>query len=282
MKTLRTLLFSAAFFAGGLTPVFSENLEGSLALGKNLEIYLLPQAGIFNRLFSALGLASPPKPVSLTEAAMLGRDDVLFAKKETEEWSIFARVRPSEGEVVWYEIGKPTTKFWKIKLRDGVTISRVKQSASQRFEGSVEGDPWLLRVDAPKKLAHEDEVTPKLVGIQFWLDEFVFQYDETAHYTGKASEKPDNYSILRDAIVTALPDDLDEYSADPEPFERYKQLRLALKRAHPDDLIPLRDLLEAKVDRLNTIPEDDPDARKKAKDLYGELLADLRKRTSDG
>lgn len=273
------LVFSALLSAAPLAR--GEALDGELTVGEGLEIYLIPKSGFFGRMLVSLGLSSPPKPVSLTEAAVLGRDEVVVGQNEHEEWSLFAKVRPEEGRVVWYDIGKPTTKFWKITLKDGVSIARVKKSASQAFEGSVEGDPWFLQVAAPDKLSVEEEIRPKLVGLKFWLDEYLFQYDEATHSIS-GSKKKDNYSVLRDAIITALPDELDHYSDDPQPFERVKQLQVAVRRAMPEDLAALRDLLEAKVSRLDEQDPEDETAREAARKIYEELLTKLRERTSDG
>lgn len=258
-----------------------EELAGELAVGEGLEIYLVPKSGFFGRLLVSLGLSSPPKPVSLTEAALMGRDEVVVGQTEDQDWSLFAKVRPEEGRVVWYDIGKPTTKFWKIRLKDGVSIARVKRSMLQAFEGTIEGDPWFLQVAAPDQLSVEEAVRPKLVGMQFWLDEYLFQYDEATHSIS-GSKKLDNYSVLRDAIVTALPDELDHYSDDPQPFERVKQLQIAIRRALPEDLAALRDLLEAKVSRLDEREPRDQAARAAVREIYQELLTKLRERTSDG
>lgn len=274
------LLSLALALVGLVTPALAEELAGELAIGENLEIYLMPQPGFFQRVLGSIGLSSPPQPISLVDAAARGRDRVVVAQTE-DDWSIFAKVRPAEGEEFWYDIGKPSTKFWQIHLKDGVVISRVKKDAVQIFEGSVDGDPWFLRVDAPSKLRMEEEITPQLVGIKFWLDEYIFNYDEISHSTRSGKARTDNYSVLRDALVTGLPDELDVGSDDPEPFERFKQLAVYVGRARSDELVPLRDLLEAKVERLREAPVEDPKAREEARKQYTELLEGLRKRTTD-
>ena len=279
-RTKASVLALAALLVFG-APAPGEELAGELAVGENLEIFLVPKSGFFGRMLVSLGLSSPPKPVSLTEAAVLGRDEVVVGQTEDEDWSLFAKVRPEEGRVVWYNIGKPTTKFWKIRLKDGVSIARVKKTALQTFEGSIEGDPWFLQVAAPDQLSVEEAIRPKLVGMKFWLDEYLFQYDEATHSIS-GSKKVDNYSVLRDAIITALPDELDHYGDDPEPFERVKQLQVAVRRALPEDLAALRDLLEAKVERLDESEPEDEAARTAAREIYEELLTKLRERTSDG
>lgn len=280
MKHTRSILLGSVLIGLGVVgPGAAEDLVGELAVGEKLEVFLAPQPGFFTRILAAIGLSSPPIPVSLTAAAVLGRDSVVIAEMD-EDWGLYARVHPSEGEEVWYRIGKPSVRFFDMKLQEGVNISRVKKTADQIFEGTVKGDPWFLKVDAPNKHQLEEESQPVPVGMKFWLSEYIFSYDEATHSIGGAKKK-DNFTVLKNALVSGLPDELDVYSDDPIPYERFKQLKAYIEGAMEDEMVPLRDLLEAKVERLEMLPIEDPDAREEASKKYEELLRFLRERTSD-
>jgi hypothetical protein len=280
MKRTYSLVFTSLLLVNGLvTPGYGEDLSGVLSIGEGLEVFLTPQPGFFTRIFAAIGLSSPPIPVSLTAAAVLGRDSVVVAEMD-EDWGIYARVHPSEGEEKWYAIGRPSTRFWDMRLRSGVSISRVKKNANQIFEGAVEGDPWFLTVKSPDKLVLEEDAHPVPVGMKFWLNEYIYSYDEASH-SSAGLKKKDNFRVLKEAIVSGLPDELDMYAEDPVPYERFKQLGEFVKRAGEEDLVPLRDLLEAKVERLEQAPIEIPEARDEAVKRYEEILENLRRRTLD-
>lgn len=276
-------VFGALLVAALLAcPAAAEELEGELQIGENLDVYLLPEPGFFNKLFSSVGLSSPPEPVNLTQTAKLGRDEIVLAVDEDGiSVDVFAKVRlADEGEPDWYRVGRSTTRYWKMAVKDGVKIMRVKKSALDVFEGTVDGDPWFLRVTAPAGLAADGK--PASPDLKFWLSEFVLNYDELSHSGGGEGGKPDNYGTLKKALVTVLPDELDPVGGDAHVFERVKQLADYVRKAGVDELVPLRDLLEAKMERLDALDPDDPDALETARDEYEKLLADLRTRTADG
>lgn len=284
------LLLAAALMLAAAPPSHAEDLEGQLFVGENLDLFLLPEPGLFQKVFGAVGLASPPEPVNLTETARHGRDEVLVAVPPPAEdgedeplgtWDLYAKVKGGDGEEAWYRIARSAFTFTKIGLQEGVKIRRVKKGALDVFEGQVKGDPWLLRVEAPAGLGLDK--APERAPVDFWLNEFVFSYDEVTHSTSSGDEKEDDYTVLRRALVTVLPDELDPESLDPQPFERLKQLETYVRKAGYEELAPLRDLVEAKVQRMQALEdggaEGEPFAAAKAR--YASLLEVLRERTAD-
>ncbi len=274
---MRSLPMAVALLLACASPGPGEELQGRLYLGEDLHLYLLPDPGLFTRLFSAVGISSPPEAVDLTATSALGRDELVFARAPGEdgEWDLYARVRSRRDEESWYRVARSTRRLWEIALVDRVKIARVKKGALDVFEGSVRDDPWFLKIEAPT--AAEVPERPSRLPFRFWLDEFVFSYDDMAHSRGSRGAKAqDNYTTLKRALVTALPESLGD-KAPPEHAERVKQLSEVVRKAGNEELVPLRDLLEAKVEALEAGDEGaDPVLA-----VYRELLEHARRRTAD-
>lgn len=269
----------------GLAPfVAGEELSGTLYLGEDLEIFVQPEPGLIGKLFGALGLSRPPEPLSLDDTATLGRDRVLVGLADDEP-QLYARVTPRKEVEHWYRISRSTARWFQLSVADGVKLERVKKGALDVFEGSVRDDPWFLRVAAPDSL--KVDAPPQRPGFGFWLREYVYNYDELAHSQGAGKAKgkggkpkADNFSTLKTALVSALPRELDETSKDPEPFERIKQLRTFIEKAGVEELTPLRDLLEEKVESYGS-EESAGGPEAAARKEYDRMLDIVRKRTSD-
>lgn len=264
-----------------VSPLAAEELSGKVGVGPKLDVYLFPEPSFFQRVLGAIGLAGPPEPVNLDQVAKSGRDAMVIGLTEEEDWGLFAKVR-SDDETQWYAVGKPSSRFFEIKLKDGVVIRRVKKSAAQIFEGGVKGDPWFLQVQAPGKLAWEGESRPKVVGFKFWLEEFTYSFDEVTHSSSRKNAKRDNYTVLKEALVGALPHRLDPDSFEPEDElggTRVGILKIFCGNATDDQALPLRELLEAK---LAALPEAEDEPQERARQAYQGLLDELTRRSSDG
>ncbi|MBI3890536.1 MAG: hypothetical protein HY303_03295 [Candidatus Wallbacteria bacterium] len=255
--------FVALFAAVCLTvlPAAARDLSGRVFLGARTQLHIQEDESVITNILRAVKLVKSEVPVlNLNSIAI--QNDYLFIGEDHELYFI-DKVKKDK----IFHVGS-AQDLSNIKLFDGVVLKAVENPSSNFESGQRE---IALKV-VMKKEMETAEPDVKRARYQHYLEELVNIYDETTMTEGAKR----NYTILMNALSTALPDGDNE---DPRAFEHLKILKRYIEAAGYSSAVPLVQLVNSVLKRVkaNQEKEDLAQAASDVRPAYDKLAGLLAK-----
>lgn len=255
-------LLAALWVAPGAAE--SRDLSGRVYLGNHTQLHLQESESLLTELMRAVKLVNREAPV-LNLNSLAIQNDYLFIGEDHELYLIDKTRRERI-----HHVGS-ANDLSNVKLFDGVVLRAVENVNASFDSGQRE---LALKVVMTKELELAEPGT-KRARYAHWLAEMDSIYDETT-MTDLAKR---NYTILMNALATALPDGEND---DPRAFEHLKILKNYIEAGTYPNAQPLVQLVQTMLKRVRANLEGEETAQA-AEDVLPayEKLEKLLAKTSD-
>ncbi len=256
-----SIVLSATLGLALALPAAARDLSGRVFLGNRTQLHLQEDESVITNILRAVKLVNRDVPVMNLNSIAI-QNDYLFIGEDHELYFIDKVKRDHI-----YHVGS-ASDLSNIKLFDGVSLKAVENTNANFESGQRE---LALKVIMKKEMEVADPST-KRARYAHWLDEMVNTYDETTMTEGAKR----NYTILMNALSTALPDGDNE---DPRAFEHLKIVKRYIEQGSYSSATPLEQLVNSVLKRVkdNQEDEDFAQAANDVRPAYEKLLQLLAK-----